>query len=191
MPALSQKPSQKSKQSLLVCPRLPSDPCLHLVCVQPICPPGSAVHLCFISGTSAKFQNSELQGCGMDLHWSSGGGSPHTLAMLVCARKAVAPTCRSLESRVKCSKKPESRLAALSRCLCLCLRGRGAQWYLPSFASERQCHLFQMHSRGKPPLPVCPRGSSDYSCPLLGLCTLSPRSTAVPTKRNISHDMGF
>ena len=38
--------------------------------------------------------------------------------VLVCLRKAVALKCRSLEFRVKHSKKLVPRLATLSRCLC-------------------------------------------------------------------------
>ena len=36
----------------------------------------------------------------------------------VCLVSAVAPTHRNLKFRVKCSRKPASKLAALSRCLC-------------------------------------------------------------------------
>lgn len=42
---LSQKPSQKSNQSFVVCPRHPSGCCLHTVCVQVFFPADSTVHL--------------------------------------------------------------------------------------------------------------------------------------------------
>ena len=53
---LSGKPSQKKEQSRLMCPRHPSDPCLHHV--QAICLPGCTVPLWFISGMSGEFHNS-------------------------------------------------------------------------------------------------------------------------------------
>ena len=49
-----------NNQSPFVCLRLPSDPCLHLVCVPAVCPPGGAMLLCFISGELDGFQDSKF-----------------------------------------------------------------------------------------------------------------------------------
>ena len=45
----------------------------------------------------------------------------------ICPIKAVTSMCRSLDFRVKCSKKLVSRLAALSRCLCFYVINRAVQ----------------------------------------------------------------
>lgn len=42
------KPSQKSEQTPLLCPRLLSHLCLHHICIQVICLPISTVLLCFV-----------------------------------------------------------------------------------------------------------------------------------------------
>ena len=56
-PPLFRKPLQKSKQSLLLCLWLLSDPCLHPACIQAVHLPGSTVLLCFTSGIGLGFKN--------------------------------------------------------------------------------------------------------------------------------------
>lgn len=100
--------------------------------------------------------------------WTHNGCPGEGLTLLglvpVCLRRAVTPTCRSMEFRGKHSRKPESRLAILSSCLCPCLRLRSgeAPWQLSALLSpERQSHLSQMCSKEREmSLPVCPWGSS-------------------------------
>ena len=55
-PLLSRKPSQNSELSPFVCPRYSSDLCLQPVCVWAICPPDSALHLCFTPGRPDEFK---------------------------------------------------------------------------------------------------------------------------------------
>ena len=76
---LFRKLSQKIKQSPLLCPQLPSDPCLHPACIRLL---GGIVLLCFISGVALGFKTPNFRDpWGADPCWSSGGGSPHAFAI--------------------------------------------------------------------------------------------------------------
>ena len=110
-PLLSGKPSKKSKHFPFLCPGCPSDPCLHPVCVRATCLPGSAVHLSFIPGRPVEFQNSKLWGPSMVRSFTGPlGVGLDTLGLVpVSPKRAVAPTYRSLEFRVKRNQKPVSR----------------------------------------------------------------------------------
>lgn len=75
-PLLFKKPSQRSKQSHLLCPQIPLDPWLHPACVIAVHLPGSTAHICFISGTWLGFKTPDfMELCSTDPCWSSGGGS--------------------------------------------------------------------------------------------------------------------
>lgn len=114
-PPLFRKPSQKSRQSPLMCPRYPSDPRFHPVCIQAICPLSSTVLLFYLRRTSwvskLKFRTwhtrSDPLGEGLAILW----------LVPVCLSKAVAGMHRDLVFTVKHSKKQVSRFTALSRCL--------------------------------------------------------------------------
>lgn len=102
-----------------------------------------------------------------------------SLAVLcqVCPTRAVTPMCRSLEFRVKHSKKPMSKLATLNRIL-----RPYAKWWeetlccpLVLLSAERQHHLSQMHSKKGDSLPVCPRGSLRLCLLFPGLCPPFPQ----------------
>ena len=100
---LFRKPSQKSKQSPFLCPRLLSDPCSPPVCAQAITMSGTTVLLCFISGAWLGFKTLNPKGPGMA--WTHFPPPEESLAslclVLFCPRKAVEWLCRCLEFMAK------------------------------------------------------------------------------------------
>ena len=169
---LSREPSWKSEQSPLMCARSLTDCCLHPVCVQTICLSCSEVHL-GIYPRQAR--------CGGDL--CVGEGFTALALMQVCSRRAVAPKHRSIESGVKCSKEPVSRLVALSGCLCAYAEEQRREMAPASYSVPRE---------EMPPLPYVLQEGGNVSQGTLrphhlpGLSAhLLHRSTVVPIRFHI------
>lgn len=105
-PLLFRKPSKTSKQSPLLRPRLPSDPCLQTACAHAVNTPGAIALLCFISGTQLGFKTRNLKRAG-----EAQTRSPpleESLAALClapfCPRKAITQPGMCLEFMVKHSQ---------------------------------------------------------------------------------------
>ena len=108
------KPSQKSEQSLFLCPSLPSDSCLQLFCVQAVCLSGGTVLLSFISGAQLGFKTPNFR-------------DPVQLEPTLILWGRVPPCCawcwlvpenHDHSGAFSCSKKLAPSFASLSRCLC-------------------------------------------------------------------------
>ena len=127
--------------------------------------------LCFISGTLAGFQKSNL-GPGM-VHTSTdplGKGLAMLRLVLVCLRKVVAGMHRGLEFMVKCSKKQVPRFTALSRCLYSYTNEQGSSVAsTTSFVPRTSAISSKSTPRGMVS-PSVTQGILRPHCLLLGLC---------------------
>lgn len=121
---LFRKPSEKSVQFPLWCPRLRSDPCSHLLCAQAVNPPSATGLLCFISGMQPVLKISNHKGPGAYGPNPSPGGEPcHTVSVLFCPRKAVTWPCRSLGVYGEAAKSSKQVICPLCMLLSLPING--------------------------------------------------------------------
>lgn len=136
-----------SQPSPCLCPR-------HL----PICQHSAPVFYLRVAGWVSNLQTLGTQ-CGVDPHWSSGGGSHHTLAGAGLPQMGSHRNAQQLEVYGNTHQNLSSRLAALNKCLYPYAMGWGNTiWELLALLFPKmQSNRSQMHSKSwETALPVHP-----------------------------------